>query len=458
MRRAVLHAALLAAFGLVTAGRAEAQSVIGDWQGTLKAPAAELRVVVHVVAGPSGLSGTLDSPDQGAKGIPLTAVALTDTTLTFSVPAVNGSYTGVVTPQGSTINGTWTQAGSALPLVLSRVTDAAALEPRRPQTPAPPYPYREEEVSYASTASGVRLAATLTLPNGPGPFPAVLLITGSGPQDRDETLLGHKPFKVLADHLTRRGIAVLRADDRGTGSSTGRFATANSEDFATDAEAGVAYLRSRAEVNPRKLGLIGHSEGGLIAPIVAARDSAVAFIVIMAASGVRGDEILLAQSALIARANGAPPELVQRATASLREVFTAMREEKDDTALAAKLRERLRGVLPAAQIDAQVQSLMSPWYRYFINYDPAPTLRQVTCPVLAIGGEKDLQVPATVNLAAIRAALQAGGNTRSQVEELPGLNHLFQVATTGSPAEYARIEETISPPVLEMISGWILKQ
>jgi fermentation-respiration switch protein FrsA (DUF1100 family) len=173
---------------------------------------------------------------------------------------------------------------------------------------------------------------------------------------------------------------------------------------------------------------------------------------------VRGDEILVAQSALIATANGAPPELVERASASLREVFATIREEKDDTALAAKLRERLQGVIPAPQIDAQVRSLLSPWYRYFINYDPAPTLRQVKCPVLAITGEKDLQVPAKANLAAIRAALQAGGNTRSQVEELPGLNHLFQVATTGSPAEYARIEETISPPVLEMVSGWILKQ
>ena len=436
--------------------RVAAQDVAGDWQGTLKGPGVELRVVVHLTRGASGLTGTLDSPDQAASGIALAAAALTGNTLTFSVPAVNGSYTGTLTPQGS-IDGSWSQGGQGLPLALTRVTNVASLSPRRPQTPAPPYPYGEEDVSYTS-APGVRLAATLTLPAGAGPFPAVVLITGSGPQDRDETLLGHKPFKVLADHLTRQGIAVLRADDRGSGSSTGTFATATSMDFAADAEAGLTYLANRKEINPGKLGLVGHSEGGVVAPIVAARNRAVAFIVLLAGSGVPGDEVLLAQQALIATANGAPPELVQRASAAMREVFAAIKTEKDDTALAAALRQRLAALIPAAQVDAQVQTLLSPWYRYFLTYDPRPTLRAVRCPVLALTGEKDLQVPATANLAAIKAALDEGGNTRSQVEELPGLNHLFQHATTGSPAEYARIEETVATEVLEKVSGWILKQ
>ena len=436
--------------------RVAAQDVAGDWQGTLKGPGVELRVVVHLTRGASGLTGTLDSPDQAASGIALAAAALTGNTLTFSVPAVNGSYTGTLTPQGS-IDGSWSQGGQGLPLALTRVTNVASLSPRRPQTPAPPYPYGEEDVSYTS-APGVRLAATLTLPAGAGPFPAVVLITGSGPQDRDETLLGHKPFKVLADHLTRQGIAVLRADDRGSGSSTGTFATATSMDFAADAEAGLTYLANRKEINPGKLGLVGHSEGGVVAPIVAARNRAVAFIVLLAGSGVPGDEVLLAQQALIATANGAPAELVQRASAAMREVFAAIKTEKDDTALAAALRQRLAALIPAAQVDAQVQTLLSPWYRYFLTYDPRPTLRAVRCPVLALTGEKDLQVPATANLAAIKATLDEGGNTRSQVEELPGLNHLFQHATTGSPAEYARIEETVATEVLEKVSGWILKQ
>jgi pimeloyl-ACP methyl ester carboxylesterase len=438
------------------AGTAAAQDVAGDWQGTLKGRGVELRVVVHIARDATGLTGALDSPDQGSKGIPLTAVALTGTTLTFSVPAVNGSYTGTLTPPGA-INGSWSQGGQALPLMLTRVTNAAALEPRRPQTPAPPYPYREEEVSYPS-APGVRLSATLTLPAGDGPFPAVVLITGSGPQDRDETLLGHKPFKVLADHLTRKGIAVLRADDRGTGTSTGTYATATSMDFAGDAEAGLTYLASRTDINRQKLGLVGHSEGGLVAPIVAARNARVAFIVMMAGSGVPGDEILVAQQALIATASGASAELVQRSTAAMRDVFAAIRTEKDDAALVATLRKRLVGIVPEPQIEAQARALTSPWYRYFLTYDPRPTLQSVRCPVLAINGEKDLQVSAKANLAGIRAALEAGGNTRSQVEELPGLNHLFQHATTGSPAEYARIEETMAPEVLEKVSGWILKQ
>ncbi len=433
-----------------------AQDVAGDWLGSLKGPGVELRIVVHLARGASGLTGTLDSPDQGANGIALAAAALTGNTLTFSVPAVNGSYTGTLTPQGS-IDGNWSQGGQALPLVLTRVTNAASLAPRRPQTPAPPYPYGEEDVSYTS-APGVRLAATLTLPAGAGPFPAVVLITGSGPQDRDETLLGHKPFKVLADHLTRKGIAVLRADDRGNGGSTGTFAAATSMDFAADAEAGLAYLAGRKEIDSRKLGLVGHSEGGLVAPIVATRNRTVAFIVLLAGPGVPGDEILLAQQALIATANGAQAEFVQRASAGLREVFTAIKTEKDDTALAAALRQRLAGLVPEAQINAQIQTLLSPWYRYFLTYDPRPTLQAVRCPVLAITGEKDLQVPAKANLPAIRSALDAGGNTRSQVEELPGLNHLFQHATTGSPAEYARIEETMATEVLEKVSGWILRQ
>lgn len=443
-------AALVAA----AACSAAAQDIAGDWQGTLSGPGVALRVVVHIVRDGAALAGTLDSPDQATIGIPLTAVALTGTTLTFSVPAVNGTYTGTLSPQG-TLDGRWSQGAQALPLVLARGSSVPAM--RRPQTPAPPYPYREEDVSYAS-APGVRLAGTLTVPPGAGPFPGVVLVTGSGPQDRDETLLGHQPFKVLADHLTRHGVAVLRADDRGTGKSTGTFAAATTMDFAADAEAGLAYLASRKEINPRKLGLIGHSEGAVVAPIVAARNASVAFLVLLAGSALPGDEVLLSQQALIAAANGAAPELVQRASAALREVFTTLKTVTDEAALGPALRQKLIGLVPEAQIDAQIATLRSPWYRFFLAYDPAPALRSLRCPVLALTGEKDLQVPAKPNVAAIRAALEAGGNTRSQVEELPGLNHLFQHATTGSPNEYARIEETIAPEVLAKISTWIEKQ
>ena len=239
---------LAAALAIVLSGAtaAGAQNLAGDWLGTLSVGAVNLRLVLRITAGPDGgLSATLDSIDQGAKGIPVSSIAVKDTTLTLALPAINGSYQGRINADGDTIDGTWTQGGS-LPLVFRRVKDPAVLIPKRPQHPVPPYPYRQEDITYANPNANVTLAATLTIPTGPGPFPAVLLITGSGPQDRDEALMGHRPFLVLADYLTRSGIAVLRADDRGFAKSTGNYATATTVDFASDAEAGVAYLMTRA--------------------------------------------------------------------------------------------------------------------------------------------------------------------------------------------------------------------
>jgi pimeloyl-ACP methyl ester carboxylesterase len=443
-----------------TAGAANAQpaGIAGDWAGALKVGGAELHLIVHITTASDGaLKATLDSIDQGAVGIPVSSVSLTGAKLAFKIAAIGGSYEGTLNDAATVIDGTWTQGGS-LPLVLTRAAATAAAAPRRPQNPVKPYPYRDEDVSYQNAAAGISLAATLTIPSGTGPFPAVVLITGSGPQDRDESLMGHRPFLVLADYLTRHGIAVLRADDRGVGKSTGTFATATSADFATDAEAGVAYLQSRKEIDAKKIGLVGHSEGGLIAPMIAARNPAVAFIVLMAGSGVSGDEILLEQGRLIAAANGATPDQLAQNAARMRPALQLVKTERDEAVLAAKLREQLATLMPAEAIDAQLKPLLSPWYRYFVSYDPAVALARVKVPVLAINGEKDLQVPPKQNLPAIRKALESGGNTRSEVLELPGLNHLFQTARTGSPSEYAQIEETMAPIALETVTGWILKR
>jgi pimeloyl-ACP methyl ester carboxylesterase len=284
------------------------------------------------------------------------------------------------------------------------------------------------------------------------------LIPGSGPHDRDETLLGHKVFLVLADYLTRKGIVVLRVDDRGVGKSTGNLADATTADLATDAEAGVAYLKTRSEVDPHKIGLIGHSEGGLIAPMVAARNADVAFIVMMAGPGVPGDEILVEQVLLISEASGASHDVAEKNATAEREVVTLVKQEKDNAVLEKDLREKLAGKIPEAQIDPTIKQLTSPWVRYFIAYDPAPALRKVKCPVLAINGEKDVQVPPKQNLPAIRRALEEGGNQHAEADELPGLNHLFQTAKTGVPSEYSEIEETMSPAAMEKIASWILKQ
>jgi len=430
----------------------------GAWMGTLDTGQGTLRMVFHIVNTEDGLMATADSPDQGAKGIPVTSVTRSGSALKLEMKQLGGAFEGKISTDLSTIDGTWTQLGNSLALVLKRVKDAAELERPRPQNPVKPYPYREEEVAYSNPSAGFQLGATLTIPQGKGPFPAVVLITGSGQQDRDESLMGHRPFLVLADHLTRKGIVVLRADDRGIGKSGGDFTASTSADFATDAEAGIAYLKTRSEVNSRKLGLIGHSEGGMIAPMVAARNPDVAFIVMMAGPGVRGDEILPAQIAAMLEAGGQSHEKAEKAAADEREMLAVVEHEKDSSVVEKKLRELSAGKIPDAQLGAQIKQLESPWFRYFLEYDPATALRKVQCPVLAINGAKDRQVPPAQNLPAIRQALEAGGNHHFEADELPGLNHLFQTAKTGAPAEYAQIEETMSPVALEKISSWILKQ
>ena len=437
---------------------AKPSDIDGTWLGALDTGAIKLRVVFHITNTEDGLMATMDSPDQGMKGLPVSKVTRDGAALKIEAQKLGGVFDGKIAAGLASIDGTWAQGGGSLPLALHRIKDESELELRRPQNPTKPYPYRDEDVTYENKVQNVTLAATLTIPPGKGPFPAVVLITGSGAQDRDESLLGHKPFLVLSDYLTRHGIAVLRADDRGTAKSTGNFATATTADFATDTEAGVAYLKARVEVDPHKIGLIGHSEGGVIAPMVAARNPDVAFIVMMAGVGVRGDELLVVQVQAIAESSGETHEEATKEAAHEREILTLGETEKDDAALEKELKAKMTAGESEAQIDAAIKVFKSPWFRYFITYDPATALRKVTCPVLAINGEKDTQVPPKQNLPAIQKALEEAGNKRFEVDELPGLNHLFQTAKTGAPAEYAQIEETISPVALDKMASWILKQ
>jgi pimeloyl-ACP methyl ester carboxylesterase len=442
---------------------AKPSDIDGTWMGTLDTGTIKLRVVFHILNSANGLTATMDSPDQGMKGLLASAVKRDGASLLIEADKLDGVYEGAIAADKSSIDGKWSQAGNTLPLVLKPVKDEAALEPKRPQNPVKPYPYRDEDVTYENKIQNVTLAATLTIPQGKGPFPAVVLITGSGPQDRDETLLGHKPFLVLSDYLTRHGIAVLRADDRGTGKSTGVFANATTADFATDSEAGIAYLKTRPEVDPHKIGLIGHSEGGVIAPMIAARNPDVAFIVMMAGTGVPGDQVLVAQGEAIAVASGSKPEEAAKHAVKEKEMLALIEaekvpNEKDDALLEKQLREKMAGDVPEAQIGLQIKQLTSPWFRYFLTYDPAIALRKVTCPVLVLNGEKDKQVLPEQNLPPIRQALEQAGNKHFEVDELPGLNHLFQTANTGSPSEYAGIEETMSPVALQKMATWIAQQ
>jgi pimeloyl-ACP methyl ester carboxylesterase len=437
---------------------ANASDIDGAWMGSLDTGGINLRVAFHIINTADGLTATMDSLDQGMIGLPTTSVTREGSSLRIEVEKIHGAFDGTISADLSSIDGKWSQGGGTLPLLLKRVKDQAELELKRPQNPVKPYPYREEEVAYDNQGENVTLAATLTIPQGKGPFPAVVLITGSGPQDRDESLLGHKPFLVLSDYLTRHGIAVLRADNRGTAKSSGVFATATTADFATDTEAGIAYLKTRKEVDPHRIGLIGHSEGGLIAPMIAARSKEVAFLVMMAGTGVPGDQILVAQGEAIEIANGKSPDEAAQGAVKRRAMFALVETEKDQAVLETKLKEMMAGEVPEAQMEMQIRQITSPWLRYFLTYDPAMALRKLTCPVLAINGALDTQVPPKLNLPAIRKALVESGNQHFEVDELAGLNHLFQTAKTGSPTEYAQIEETISTVALDKMGIWILKQ
>lgn len=433
------------------------QGLDGEWRGALPIPTGgQLRLVLHVRTGAYGTVASLDSPDQLTYGIAVTGLTRDGQSVRFETPAVRGAWTGALTPDGKTLDGTWTQLGKSRPLALALGGPQPAVS--RPQTPKPPFPYRAVEVKVAS-APGVTLAGTLTLPEGKGPFPAAVMITGSGAQDRDEAILGHKPFAVIADALTRRGVAVLRLDDRGVGQSTGDFVKATETDFAADTEAAVRYLRARGEIDPRRIGLIGHSEGGLIAPMVANQDPRIAFLVLMAGPGAPMIDVLNAQRLALAPAMGVDVKQAAKMNTALSQALAEGKSAGSPDEVRARVAAVLREASPTASdvaIQTQAQMLTSEWFRGLASYDPGPALRRLHAPVLALVGSKDRQVPADQNIPALRANLK--DNPKATVLELPGLNHLFQTAPTGAVGEYADISETIAPSALQTIGDWVVEQ
>lgn len=432
---------------------------IGIWLGPLSVGTASIRLQVTIRRDSTGaLAGVMKSIDQGGVEMPAVVEARGDT-VSFAIAAQKVTYSGVINATGDSIRGTLVQ-GQSFPLTFVR--SATALTRQR-QEPTPPFPYQTKDVTFES-APGVRLAATIDIPPGKGPFPTVVFVTGSGPQNRDEEILGHRPFLVIADYLARHGIASLRYDDRGTAQSTGNFATSTTADFAVDAEAAVHFMKGMPQI-ASSVGILGHSEGGLIAPMVAARSRDVGFIVMLAGPGVADDSLMMLQNRALALGAGATPEAVASSMRTNRALFEAVRDAKDSSDAAARLAKAKADILASLppdrvaaagkSIDQAIPGLLAPWMRYFIKYDTRPALRQVRVPVLALGGSLDVQVPAAEDLPGIEAALKAGGNRDYRVVELPGLNHLFQTAKTGLPTEYASIDETVSPPVLELIASWI---
>jgi dienelactone hydrolase len=376
-----------------------------------------------------------------------------------------GHYKGMIV-NDTTIVGQWTQSGQSFQLDIKKLRAAFAVN--RPQEPKPPFPYSSEDVTFGNKKFNIFLAGTLTIPEGKGPFPAVILITGSGAQNRDEALMGHKPFLVIADWLSRNGIAVLRYDDRGVGKSQGDYANATSADLATDAEAAYLFLKNNPKIKPSAIGLMGHSEGGLIAPITTVSNPGVAFIVSLAGPGVPGDQILLTQKADIERLSGVSEEEIQKGAELNKKLFAILKKENDNIKAESKILETYRKILTdnklqpqdiekgVSQMKATFGAQTYTWYRYFMITDPAVFWKKIKCPVLALNGEKDLQVAADVNLPAIEKALKAGGNKNFKTMKLSELNHLFQHCKTGLVSEYGQIEETFSPEALKIISDWIL--
>lgn len=475
---------LLAAVGAAQVSAPTTKSVaddfVGKWQGSLDLGATELRLGLEIRKDGEKLVARMVSIDQGMADMPVAKVTTEDATISLDVPAVNGSFKGTLNAQKSKIDGKWKQ-GIELDLVFARVEKIDTVE--RPQNPKAPFPYRSEDVVYSYTVgkkpaesfelkaaadddkTKTTIGATLTLPEGDGPFPVAVLISGSGQQDRDETLMGHKPFLVLADHLTRAGIACLRYDDRGVGKSKGEFTNATSFDFADDAAAGVAYLKTRKDIDQKRIGLIGHSEGGLIGPLVAADDPSIAFVVMLAGPGVDGGEILMRQNRLISKAMGMSDAAIDAALALNEKLFEVIRREKD----AKVVRESLRKLLEEAaekeakgdeekkraMVDGQMSAIATEWMRAFIAHDPRPTLAKLECAVLALNGERDMQVDPIQNLPAVAKALAEGKCRDWTVAAIPQLNHLFQTSKTGAPNEYPMISETFAPKALATITDWL---
>jgi alpha/beta superfamily hydrolase len=438
----------------------------GSWLGKISTSGIDLRLIFNLkLNDKDSLIATADSPDQGAKNIPLGRVILEDKKLTIKAPTLIGEYKGTITGD-STIIGTWTQRGTTFQVNLKKLK--AAFSVNRPQEPKPPFPYTSEDVTFINEKFNIKLAGTLTIPAGTGPFKTVIMITGSGAQNRNEELMGHKPFLVIADYLSRNGIAVLRYDDRGVGGSQGNYSEATTADLATDAEAAFDFLKTNPKINQKEIGLMGHSEGGLIAPIVASTNNDIGFIVSLAGPGVTGQQIIMRQSQDIGRLSGEKENQIKETTETNKKLYAILRKEKDNKTAEIKILSLYKEILEKKKTskedtEKEVNRLKMTfgsntytWFRYFITTDPSTFWKKVECPVLALDGDKDLQVSAKENLPAIEKALKSSGNKSVKTVKLPELNHLFQHCKTGLPAEYGTIEETFSPGALKIISDWIL--
>ena len=462
MKKAILLIALVCHIALY------AQDITGKWYGKLSVMGAELHLGLNFTTNNSTYSGTMDIAQQNAIGIPLTSVTFENKTLVFKFDQAKFSYTGKLNASNE-FEGVFSQNGQNFPLNLSR-TKTETKKVNRPQEPKPPFEYESEDVTFQNEKDKITLGGTFTYPRKDN-FPVVILISGSGQQDRNSEIFGHKPFWVIADYLTQNGIGVLRIDDRGVGKSGGNPATSTSYDFAADSEAAVHYIKTKKGVNPKKIGLIGHSEGGLIAPIIASKDKNINFIVLLAGPGIPCDELLLEQTYLIGKASGMSESELENIRKINQSVYNIAKSDKTDVE-ARKALETVFSSLYSENpefttsseaekkqiLNQQIDPVLIPWFRYFVKFEPKDYLEKVKCPVLVLNGEKDLQVAAKTNMEGIKNALIKARNKNVTLKEYPNLNHLFQECKTGATEEYGSIEQTFSPEVLQDMKDWILEQ
>ncbi len=469
---------LLTLLILAVSGNAQQNArYYGIWEGTLNV-GVDLRLVFHITDdGHGGLHASADSPDQSAFGLKCDTIYRNGETLNIEMHKLGAKFSGQLL-NDTTLSGTFNQR-MEVPLTLKKTKKVTARN--RPQTPVAPFPYDIYDVSYDNADKSVHFGATLTVPK-PEPginyikapeYPVALLITGSGAQDRDETLVGHKPFWVIADYLSRRGIAVLRVDDRGMGKTKGDFMNATSADFANDVEAGIEYLKTRKDIDKNKIGLIGHSEGGMIAPIVASRRTDVNFIILLAGPGIRISELMALQNNAVLESVGISPEVTKQFKPLYKDIVMTIATTKDTSAAYASVLKKVKkwvskkdsAVLSPLGFTGQneisgyahsmVKSISAPWYRYFIQFDPTPYVKKLSCSVLALNGSRDIQVTAPQNPDGLKAALKKSKAKNVSVEVIPGLNHLFQHCKDCTVNEYGSLEETFAPEALQRMAGWL---
>ena len=425
----------------------------GYWKGQIDLGVQKLETAFDIKAIENGYSATFDVAAQGAFDIPVDETTFQDGHLQLTMSALDAIYTGTL--KDGLIEGAFTQRGMTFPLNLVKA-EKKEQRKTRPQDPQPPFNYHIEEVTFVNAKEGNTLAGTLTIPEGEGPFSAMVLVSGSGQQDRDEELMDHRPFWVIADYCALHGIAVLRYDDRGIGGSDGEVKNATSMDFSYDAEAAFDYLRKRKEINASKVGILGHSEGGIINFMVSARRPEVAFLVSLAGPSVNGIEVLKEQQAAILRASGMTEEAIQFSSNANAQLFDIIEASNDRVEADSLMRQLLKGWGYNEELTEQtIGQMASPWMYYFLKYDPTEAIVKTNCPALLLNGSKDLQVIASQNLTGYEKIIADYGKTNLTLRELPDLNHLFQHCETGLPNEYYEIDETISPEVLEMIVGFV---